>query len=206
MLRAMEQVTLIGLTGGIAVGKTTVARIFAELGAPVIDADALAREVTAPGTEVLERIVEAFGEGVLDSGGRLDRKALGRIVFSDVEARRRLEAITHPAIIAAAGERVDALGRQGHRVVLYEAALLIEAGRHRDMDSLIVVVADDEQRVSRLMQRNELSREEAVARLAAQLPQERKVELADHVIDNSGSLEQTRARVEEVWSSLQEER
>jgi dephospho-CoA kinase len=202
----MEQVTLIGLTGGIAAGKSTVARIFAELGAPVIDADALSREVTAPGTAAFQRIVESFGDGVLDPDGRIDRRALGRLVFSDEEARRRLEDITHPAIIAAARDRVAALGRQGHRVVLYEAALLVEAGRHRDMDRLVVVAADDEQRVSRLMRRSGLTREEAAARLAAQLPQERKVELADHVIDNSGSLEQTRARVEEVWSSLQEDR
>ena len=203
---AMEQVIQIGLTGGIAAGKTEVAGIFAELGAAVIDADNLAREVVAPGTEALGQIVEEFGPRVLGDSGALDRSALSEIVFADHEARRRLEAITHPAIVAAARRRVEELARQGHRVVIYEAALLVETGRHHDMDCLVVVVADNEQRIGRLMRRGGLSRADAAARIAAQLPQERKVELADHVIDNSGSLERTRALVEQVWGRIQEER
>jgi dephospho-CoA kinase len=201
----MARTTLIGLTGGIAAGKTTVARMFVELGAPLVDADLLARQVTAPGTDTLRQVVEAFGQEVLSDDGELDRRALGRVVFGDEAARRRLEQITHPAIIRAARARVTALGRQGHRHVIYEAALLVETGRHEEMDRLVVVVADDELRVERLIDRDRLSREEARARLEAQLPQEQKAALADYVIDNSGPVEQSRAQVEDVWRRLQEE-
>jgi dephospho-CoA kinase len=193
---------LVGLTGGIAAGKSTVAALFSRLGAARIDADVLAHEVTAAGTDVLHRLVQGFGDEILDSSGALDRARLGAIVFADVEARRRLEAITHPAIVAAARARVEELHRAGHRLVVYEAALLIESERHREMDLLVVVVADDVVRVERLMERSQLDREAAEQRLVAQLPQGAKAAVADFVIDNSGPWQQTRARVQEVWRRI----
>jgi len=191
---------VVGLTGGIASGKSTVAQMFQQLDIAVVDADVLARETTA---ETRPRIVQEFGSGILDAQGELDRAALGRIVFADTAARQRLEAITHPAIAAAALARFERLASQGRSLVIYEAALLVETGRHQEMDRLIVVVADDEVRIDRLMARSGLSRAEAGTRLAAQLPQQRKADLADYLIDNSGLLEQTRARVSEVWQALQ---
>jgi dephospho-CoA kinase len=192
---------LIGVTGGIAAGKSTVAQMLSRLGAPLIDADMLAREV-ASGGAVLQQIIGAFGVQILDGAGMLDRAALGRVVFSDSEARRRLEAITHPAIIAAAEERIASLRRAGHRLVLYEAALLVESGRYREMDLLIVVTADDEIRLRRLVERSGLGRDEAERRIRAQAPQHEKVAVADFVIDNSGSLEQTRSQVLRVWRAI----
>ena len=190
---------VIGLTGGIAAGKSSVARLLAGLGAPVLDADQLAREVTRPGSPVLAALRECFGGAILAADGTLDRAALGRLVFSDAAARRRLEAITHPAIIAEGKRQIAALGEAGHRAVVYEAALLCETGRHREMDRLVVVVADDAIRVSRLMERSAIPRADAEARLRSQMPQEDKAALADYLIDNSGSLEQTRVQVERVW-------
>jgi dephospho-CoA kinase len=195
--------TLVGLTGGIGAGKSTVARLFAAYGAAIIDADALAREVLAPGTNTLREVVAIFGTEVLDARGELDRARLGRIVFADSRAREALEAITHPAIIAAAKERIDTLIRAGHRQVIYEAALLIESGRDAEMDLLVVVIADDEIRIRRLKERCGMSRSEVLQRFSAQLPQAEKAARADYLIDNSGSLEQTRTRVREVWSEIQ---
>lgn len=192
-------VHVIGLTGGIAAGKSSVAGLLAGLGAPLVDADQLAREVTRPGSAALAAIARGFGQEIITLAGELDRAALGRIVFADPVARRRLEAITHPEIIAEGRRRFAALGAAGHRAVVYEAALLCEAGRRRDVDRLIVVVADDEVRVARLMARSGLSREEALARIRAQLPQAEKAALADYLIDNSGALEHTRVQVEQVW-------
>jgi len=194
---------LIGLTGGVAAGKSTVARILASLGAAVVDADELAREVVSAPV-VRAQIESAFGPGVLAPSGDLDRGALGRIVFGDAAARRRLEGITHPAIVTSARDRIEALRQAGRRVVVYEAALLVESGRDREMDLLVVVVADDEVRLQRLMNRNGLSRAEALQRLQAQLPQQVKRERADYVIDNSGSLEQTRSLTEQLWRCIDE--
>jgi dephospho-CoA kinase len=192
-------VFVVGLTGGIAAGKSTVAAILVELGVPVIDADQLARELTGPGSETLRALGESFGGEILTAEGTLDRVALGRIVFADPAARRRLEMITHPAIQAESRRRIEELARAGHRVVAYEAALLCETGRDRELDRLLVVTADDQRRIERLMARSSLSRAEAEARLEAQMPQAEKAALADYLIDNSGSLEQTREQVEQVW-------
>ena len=197
-------VRVAGLTGGIAAGKSTVASMFRELGCPVMDADQLSRDVMED-PRVLGQVVGVFGEGVLGDDGRVDRKALGDIVFADAGARSRLEAIAHPAIAAAALRGFEELRRQGHQLVLYEAALLVETGRHAEMDLLLVVVADEEVRIRRLMRRSDLTREEADARLRSQAPQEAKAALAHHVIDNSGTLEQTRARVLDVWAEISRE-
>lgn len=197
-----QDALVVGLTGGIAAGKSTVARMFHGLGAPVLDADDLAREVTARGSETLRHLTEEIGEKILDGAGELDRKALGRLVFSDPGVRARLEAIIHPVIARVARERIAELARDGHSLVIYEAALLVETGRHREMDRLVVVTAGDAARIARLMARDGLERAQAEARLAAQLPQRQKEALADYVIDNSGPLAQTRARVESVWRAL----
>lgn len=196
---------LIGITGGIAAGKSTVARLFRELGGAVLDADALAREVTAPGSETLARIVESFGSDLLGPRGELDRARLGALVFDDPQARLRLEQIVHPAIAAAAEVRIAALAGEGHRYVFYEAALLVETGRYRQMDALVVVTAKDELRIRRLIERAGISRGEARKRLAAQAPEAEKVRLADYLVDNSGSVEQTRTQVEAIWRRITRE-
>ena len=191
-----------GLTGGIGAGKSTVARMLQDLGAEVVDADDLSREVVRPGTEALARIVEAFGADVVDSTGMLDRARLAGRVFTDADQRARLEAIVHPAIEAAFGARVQELARSGATTVVYEAALLVETGRHVRMDLLIVVVAEQRVRVRRLMERDGVDEIRVRERLAAQWPQERKAELADYIIDNSRDTESTRRHAVRVWREI----
>jgi len=186
--------TLVGLTGGIGTGKSTVARLIAELGVPVLDADQLAREVVEPGQPAHAAIAAAWPEAI-GAGGRIDRKRLGAIVFADASARRRLEAITHPAIQALCDRRADELAAAGHRLAFYEASLLVETGRHRDLDGLVVVTASEETQVRRTTARDGLGAAEARARIAAQLPQAEKLRAATYVIDNDGSLDATRAQV-----------
>lgn len=187
-----------GLTGGIACGKSTVARLFESLGARVVDADQLAREVVAPGTPGLAAIVATFGEEMLDEHGALDRKRLGAVVFADPEKRRALEAITHPRIAAAGMQRLMELSSGDAPYLLYEAALLVEGGTHKNFPGLIVVSTSPELQLARLMARDASSEEEAKARIAAQLPLREKEALADHVIFNDGDLNHLRAAVEDV--------
>lgn len=175
---------LIGLTGGIATGKSTFAAALRSLGAPVVDADRLARAVVAPGTSALAAIVEAFGPGVLLPGGELDRKALGALVFADREARRRLEAITHPAIREAMLAETARLEAAGHPLAFYEAPLLYEVGLDRLMALVVVVSAPPEVQLARLARRDGLARAEAEARLAAQLPVAEKAARADVLVEN----------------------
>jgi dephospho-CoA kinase len=190
---------LIGLTGNIATGKSVVLRMLQRLGARVIDADALVHQLMAKGTPVWQAILDEFGEGVLRSEGQIDREKLAAIVFTDAEALERLEAIVHPAVTA----RVDELIRQAtEAVVVVEAIKLIEAGWHRTCDALWVVTCSKEQQLERLMRTRKLSRDEALLRIEAQPPQEDKVALADVVIDNSGSLKETREQVEREWERL----
>ena len=194
---------VIGLTGGIGSGKSTVAKMLAEKGAVVVDADRLAREVVAPGQPAFEKIVETFGRGVLRPDGTLDRKALGEIVFRDPEARRRLEAITHPRIAERAQQELEAARSRGAPVAVYEAALLVEKGLGDAFDGLVVVTTDPKTQVDRILARDGLSREEALARIAAQLPLEEKAKAATWVIDNSGSLAETRRQVDALWEAWQ---
>jgi dephospho-CoA kinase len=200
MDRRMGFVT-VGLTGGIASGKSTVARFFAELGVPIVDADQVAREVVKKGTEGLAEVVAEFGEGILDEDGSLDRKALGDRVFADQTARKRLEAILHPRIAARSAEKMAELG-DGASYVVYEAPLIVENGLHRAMAALVVVSLDEEIQLARLMARDGIDEEAARARVAAQLPLRDKVAVADYVIDNGGDVEATRARVREVHEAL----
>jgi dephospho-CoA kinase len=192
---------VVGLTGGIASGKSTVGRAFAALGVPVVDADQLAREVVAPGTEGLEEIVRTFGSGVLLADGSLDRKALGAIVFSDAALRSKLNAITHPRIALVSAERMKALAALAP-YVLYEAALIVENGAYKTMNGLVVVKADELAQLERLMQRDQLSEAEARARIAAQAPLAAKLAVADYVIDNSHSLDALHERVANVHAAL----
>ena len=190
---------LIGLTGNIATGKSAVLRMLKRLGAKVIDADALVYQLMAKGTPVWQAILDEFGEGILGPEGEIDRGKLGAIVFADAEVLKRLEAIVHPAVTA----RVDELIRQATEpVVVVEAIKLIEAGWHRTCDALWVVTCSREQQLERLMRTRKLSREEALLRIEAQPPQEDKIALADVVIDNSGSLKETREQVEREWERL----
>lgn len=193
---------IVGLTGGIGSGKSTVARFFRELGVPIIDADQVAREVVEPGTEGLAEVVAAFGEDVLDGEGRLDRAVLGERVFGDDEARKQLEKILHPRIGAASMEKLMELSHQGHAYALYEAALLVENGSNRMMNALVVVAVDESTQLARVQARDELDEDAARARIASQLPLSEKVAVADYVIQNDGSLDATQRRVDEVHREL----
>lgn len=193
---------IVGLTGGIASGKSTVGRIFRELGVHVVDADLVAREVVAKGSEGLADVVREFGEGVLANDGTLDRKKLGAIVFADAEKRKTLEAITHPRIGQRSMAELAQLAARGDAYGIYEAALLVENGSHRMMQALVVVAAKEETQVRRVMERDGLGEDEARARIAAQLPLREKIAVADHVIWNDGDVAALRARTEEVHAAL----
>ena len=194
---------LVGLTGGVASGKSTVSRQLAELGCIVIDADVLAREVVAPEEPAWREIVEAFGREVLRPDQTLDRAQLGAIVFADPEKRRRLEAITHPAIQARRQARLDALAACGFDgLVVQDLALLIEVGGAAHVDRLVVVYATRDAQIERLMRRDGLDRTEAERRVASQMPLAEKVQLAHYVIDNSDSPEETVAQVRAVHAAL----
>lgn len=196
---------VLGLTGGIASGKSTVAEIFAELGAAVIDADELARDVVEPGEPALDEIRQRFGDEVLTPEGELDRAAMGAIAFRDPEARRALNAIVHPRVAEASREAIAARAREGAPLVLYEAALLVENAVHRGLDGLIVVACGEEGQIERARRRDGLDEEEVRRRIAAQLPLEDKIAAADYVIDNAGSLEDTRRQVREIWERVRED-
>lgn len=193
---------VVGLTGGIASGKTTVSKMFAELGIPIIDADDLAREVVEPGTPGLEAIVEEFGEGVLDDEGRLDRKKVGELVFGDEEARETLNAIMHPRIGAAGARHIQGYRDHPAPYVIYEGALLVETGANKAFSALIVVSADESVQRLRLIARDGYTVSEANARIESQLPLARKVEVADYVVTNNGNLESTREQVTQVHEQL----
>jgi dephospho-CoA kinase len=192
-------VRIIGLTGGIASGKSSVARIMEKLGAVIIDADLLAREAVAPGEQAYASIVAEFGESILNPDRTINRQALGKIVFSDPLARRRLERITHPAIALLAEQKLAALRERDTRIVVYMAPLLIEAGVTSRVDEIWVVYAEKETQVARLMQRDGLKREEALLRLAAQMTMEEKRKLGKVVIDNRGTPEETERLVRDIW-------
>jgi dephospho-CoA kinase len=192
---------LIGLTGGIGSGKSTVAEMIRARGVPVLDADRIAREIVAPGTPALAEIAAAW-PAVVAPDGTLDRRRLGQIVFADPEARRRLEAITHPRIAARAAAEARALEAAGHRLAFYEAALLVETGRHREFDGLVVVTADEAAQLERVRARDGLPEAEARARIRAQLPLAEKVEAASHVVDNSRDLAATQAQVDALLRAL----
>jgi dephospho-CoA kinase len=193
---------VLGLTGGIAAGKSSVAAIFAELGAVIVSADQLAREAVTPGSAALQALVAAFGPTILNAAGQLDRAQLGAVVFADPGARLRLNAITHPAIARLAEARLQALRGEEAALVVYEAPLLFEAGATGRVDQVVVVVAEPQIQVARLCARDQLDPAAARARIAAQWPQSAKVARADYVIDNSGPLAETRRHVVALHQQL----
>jgi dephospho-CoA kinase len=198
---------VIGLTGGIGSGKSTVAHMFEKLGATVIDADRLVQEVQAPGSPVLAHIAREFGPAVLRPDGALDRDALAAVVFRDPEARQRLNAIVHPAVGAAMQARVKEAREAGARLVVLDIPLLLEVGGARafGLDAVVVVYCREEQQVARQLARNGYGRDEAERRVRAQMSIEEKRRLADHVIDNSEGREATERQVRELHRRLLEE-
>jgi dephospho-CoA kinase len=193
---------LFGLTGGIASGKSAVARRFAHRGLPVVDADVLAREVVAPGTEGLAAVVAAFGPAVLGADGSLDRKALGALVFGDEDRRRALNAITHPRIAALGMERAAAHGAAGEPLVCYEAALLVENRLADAFRPLVVVAASEAHQVARATARDGEGEAAARARIRAQMPLADKVAVADFVLANDGSKEELEAAADAVLDAI----
>jgi dephospho-CoA kinase len=193
---------VIGLTGGIASGKSLVSQRLAELGAVVIDADKLGHETYRQGTETYRAVIDAFGRDVVGPDGEIDRRALGPKVFGDEAARRRLEGIVWPSIRRLAQERLDALRAQGTSVVVLEAAVLIEASWTDIVDEVWLVVASPETVRARLAERNGLTAEQSRARIGAQLTNEERRPHAQVIIENDGSLEELRHAVDEAWSKL----
>jgi dephospho-CoA kinase len=196
---------LVGLTGGLATGKSTVSDMLRALGCVVLDADGLAREVVEPGQPALAAIVQAFGRDVLQADGRLDRKRLGALVFADPERRRRLEGIVHPAIRERFQARLAELEAQGFEgIVVWDAPVMIETGGHTAMDRLIVVVTDPATQRARALARDG-DPADAERKIASQMPLADKARLADYVIDNAGDRAATEAQVADVQSALKQE-
>jgi dephospho-CoA kinase len=193
---------LFGLTGGIASGKSTVAGIMRTRTVAIIDADQIAREVVAPGSSGLQSVVEQFGPTVIGLNGRLDRRVLGALVFNDRKARARLNSITHPLIREASMQRARQLAAEGALLIAYEAALLVEVGHADSFRPLVVVAVPEAVQLQRLMQRDGLDEQQARARLTAQMPLAQKVSVADHVIDASGTMQQTSDRTDDVLRKL----
>jgi dephospho-CoA kinase len=191
-----------GLTGNIGSGKSTVAAMLREAGIPVLDADRISREVTAPGGRAYDAVVQAFGREILRDDGSIDRKRLGEIVFADPGSRDRLERITHPAIFGAMKEAIAGIEREGHRAAVVEAALIHESGKKGLFEAVISVTCDRETALSRLAARDGMSRSQAEARLRAQMDADRKAEASEYVIDNSGTLDETRRRVAALAAML----
>lgn len=203
MAEALYDGRVVGLTGGLATGASTAAQMFADCGALVVDADDIVHKLEEPGTAVTRAIAERFGPEALDDEGRVNRAWLAPRVFEDPEALKDLGAIVHPAVKAESRRRIEAL-RSAHpeSLIVYNAPLLIEQGAYKRFQTVIVVYVDDATQLERLMARDGLSRPQALKRLATQMPPTAKQTYADVVIDNSGSLEATRAQVEEHYRKL----
>ena len=191
-----------GLTGGIATGKSTVSEMIREEGVPVFDADQIAREIVLPGKPAWQQIVAMFGEGVIGHDQSLDRAALAKIVFSDPDARRRLEAITHPRIRDEIGQRILQAAALGRNLAFVDAALMIETEWAKDFAGVLVVDCPAQAQLARLMKRDGLSEEDAKRRTAAQMPLEEKRKHATAVIENAGDLDETRAQVKDFLAKL----
>jgi dephospho-CoA kinase len=194
---------LVGLTGGVACGKSSVARLFQDCGAILIDADILARTVVEPGTPAFKAIVKSFGKKILLKDGALNREALGKIVFASPAKLKKLSAIVHPRVAREQAKMTRAIVEQEPQaVVIYDAPVLIEAGAHKRMDKMLVVSADEPTQIKRLCTRNRLSKTEALRRIKSQMPLEKKIKLADYVIDGTLSYEQTKHEVQRIYEEL----
>ncbi|HHY45272.1 MAG TPA: dephospho-CoA kinase [Firmicutes bacterium] len=206
--RKWPGIYVIGLTGGIASGKSTVSETLRDLGARIIDADAITREIQAPGSDALREIREVFGDRVIAPDGTLDRRELGRIVFSSEGARRMLNSIIHPRVINRTKDILREMSESAAKegpvpIAVVDAPLLLEAGADAVVDEVWVVALPREQQAERLMKREGYSAEEAFSRIDSQMPLEEKEKRADYVIDNSGTIEETREQVFTLWRSLE---
>jgi dephospho-CoA kinase len=193
-------IRVIGLTGGIATGKSSVAHFFTKRGIPVIDADQLARDAVLPGSQALDQIISLFGPKILTPDGLLDRKRLGALIFSDPKKRRQLESILHPEIRKRAEERIAQAAEAGHQRLIYMAPLLIEVGATDRVDTVWVVTVRPEIQLERLMRRDGISREQAELLIGSQMPLSEKERFGNVVIDNSGTEAQTRMDLETAWA------
>jgi dephospho-CoA kinase len=197
---------LVGLTGGIASGKSLVARIFKDLGAHIIDADRIVHDLLEQDQQAGKEVLENFGKDILLPDGGINRRKLGEIVFNDAEKRDWLNRCLHPRVFAAYNAQVGHLkDRAPHAIVVFDAALIIETGYSRNMGKIVVVYADREQQIERLMARDKFSREQALSRIASQMPLSEKRGCADYVIDNSGSREETERQAKEVFEKLRQD-
>ena len=192
---------LVGLTGGIGAGKSTVARMLADRGAVVIDADELARRAIAPGTDGFARVVESFGGDVIGPDGDVDRGRIAGIVFADDERRRVLEAIVHPEVVRLFAEEIQAY-RDSDAVVVYSVPLLAETGTADGFDLVVVVVADVDRRIERLMRDRGMGTEEVRARVAAQFDDEERAKVADVLLDNDGDPARLEPQVNRLWTEI----
>ncbi|MEC9491769.1 dephospho-CoA kinase [Flexistipes sp.] len=193
----------LGLTGGIASGKNTVAKMFSSLGAYTIDADEISREVMSSGHKTYDKIVENFGRDILKENNEIDRKALRKIVFDNAEKRQLLESIVHPAILEEEKKRVGEIkGRDDKAIIITHAALIIEKGTFERFDGVIVVYAEREQQITRLIKRDSISREYAEKIISSQMPLDEKVKYADFIIDNTGTPEDTKQDVLRVFNAI----
>jgi len=193
----------VGLTGGIATGKSTVGAMFVELGCHLIESDQITHQLFEPGQAVHGAVVKQFGNRVLAFDGTIDRRILGDIVFKDPQARAKLNSLVHPAIIQRQQEWLNDMEAQDpHGIAIVDAALMIEVGTYKNYDKVIVVTCSPEIQRERLRARSALSEEKIDSRIRSQMPNEEKIKYADFVIDNSGSVESTRAQVETVYQQL----
>jgi dephospho-CoA kinase len=193
----------VGLTGGLASGKSFVGHAFADLGCHLIEADELGHQVLLPGGEAYDAVVHEFGNQILDAEGRIDRAKLSALVWNAPERLEKLNSLVHPPVIAREERRIAELAKSDPRaIVLVAAAILVETGRYKRFDRLIVVVCNLDQQIERAIQRGPYTREQVLARLSRQLPLEEKIRVADYVIDTSGTKENTLEQVRAVYGSL----
>ena len=199
----MRRMRRIGITGNIGCGKSTAAAILAGFGAHVIDADAVVHRLLDPGSSVYDRVIEAFGQSVTHSDGRINRRALGDVVFADPDKRALLNSLIHPEVLRVILRRIDDLEKEDpDGVAVVDAALLVETGLHEDFETLIVVTCPPEIQVERIMRRDGLGPSEAQSRMAAQMPAEEKAKVADYRIDNSGSKDDTRGQLRRIYDLI----
>ena len=195
---------MIGLTGGIATGKSTVVKIFEELGAGIVDSDLIAREIVEPGKPAYSEIVEYFGKNILAPDGKIDREKLGEIVFNDNEKRQALNGMTHPRVFEEMQNQIKSFAEKDVEVVLCDVPLLIESGGQDWLKPIILVYASPENQLDRLMERDKCSRQRALSRISSQMSIDEKRKHADIIIDNSGTVENTRAQTLDIWKKLTE--